>query len=136
MTVSSPPRTSRIPGNPFVDGDGDGRSTAGAPRPTLFRALNEEVHRLADSFGFEGELDLICECERAACRQRIAVSRDAYEAVRRFPTRFLLNGDHIGADDRIVDETDGYVVVEKIGPSAESAILLDPRRQRRDSRSR
>jgi hypothetical protein len=48
--------------------------------------------------------------------------------VRRFPTRYLSKLDHVAADERIVGEDAGYVVVEKIGAAAERAILEDPRR--------
>ena len=114
----------RVPGEPSAQG-----SVAGVPSAVLFRAVNEEVERIADSFAFGEELELVCECEFGPCLARISVSRDAYEAVRRFPTRFLLKAEHVGADDRVVEQTAGYVVVEKIGRTAESAIRSDPRRQ-------
>jgi hypothetical protein len=91
--------------------------------------VNEEVARITDSFAIDEELECVCECDRGDCLHRIALSRDAYEAVRRFPTRFLLKAEHVGGDDRIVEQTAGYVVVEKVGRSAQSAIRLDPRRQ-------
>jgi hypothetical protein len=124
--VSAPSQTLRVTGQPHAD-DHEG-SVAGAPSAVLFRALNEEVARIADSFAFDEELELVCECDRRLCLARISASRDAYEAVRKFPTRFLLKAEHIGADDRVVEQMAGYVVVEKIGRSAEGAIRLDPRR--------
>jgi hypothetical protein len=49
--------------------------------------------------------------------------------VRRFPTRFLVKPGHVTAgSERIVELADGYVVVEKLGASAATAIRLDPRR--------
>jgi hypothetical protein len=95
----------------------------------LFRELNEEIRRIADSFGIDEDLELVCECEHGDCFARLPVSPDDYETVRRFPTRFLIKPEHVGADDRIVHETARYVVVEKIGPSAETAILRDPRKR-------
>ena len=121
--MSAPPRTN-VPGKPSI---GSARSPGQSSHSVLVRAMNEEVARLSDSLAFE-ELELVCECERGDCLHGITVSRDAYEAVRRFPTRFLLESEHLGADDRVVEQTDGYVVVEKVGPDAASAILSDPRR--------
>jgi hypothetical protein len=48
--------------------------------------------------------------------------------VRRFPTRFLVRANHLGLDERIVQETPEYVVVEKVGPGATAAISHDPRK--------
>jgi hypothetical protein len=95
----------------------------------LSRELNEDIRRIADSFGIDEDLELVCECEHGDCFARLPVSPDDYETVRRFPTRFLTKPEHVGPDDRIVHETARYVVVEKIGPSAETAILRDPRKR-------
>jgi hypothetical protein len=83
----------------------------------LFRELNEEIRRIADSFGVDEDLELVCECGHGDCFARLSLSADAYEAVRRFPTRFLTKPEHVGPDDRIVHETALYVVIEKIGPA-------------------
>jgi hypothetical protein len=66
---------------------------------------------------------------RADCFAPISVSRDAYEAIRTFPTRFLTKSEHVNADDRVLQETVVFAVVEKVGPGAETAILLDPRKR-------
>ena len=100
-----------------------------ARRQALFRELNEEIVRIADTFGGDEDLELVCECQHGDCCARLPMSPDSYEGVRRFPTRFLTKPDHIGPDDRVVQETALYVVVEKVGPSAELAILRDPRKR-------
>jgi hypothetical protein len=92
----------------------------------LWRELNEAIHQIADTFGVD-DLELVCECEHADCVAFISVTPDNYETVRRFPTRFLTRAEHVSLDERIVQETALYVVVEKIGPSAGTAILRDPR---------
>ena len=101
----------------------------GARSQALFRALNEEIRRIAGSFTLAEDLELVCECERQDCFARVTVSLDDYEAVRKFPTRFLTKPDHVAAAERIVHETALYVVVEKVGPGAQTAISLDPRKQ-------
>jgi hypothetical protein len=95
----------------------------------LFRHTNEEIRRIADGFAVDDDLELVCECGHGDCFARVCVSSDDYEAVRRFPTRFLMKGGHVGDDERIVQETAGYAVVEKVGRSAAAAILLHPRRE-------
>ncbi len=95
----------------------------------LFRELNEQIRSLADGFGLGTDLDLVCECTNGGCFERITISPEDYEAVRRFPTRFMVKAGHATAEvERIVEEKARFVVVEKIGADAESAIRLDPRR--------
>lgn len=91
----------------------------------LFRRLNEEIRSIAG----EEDLVVMCECVNDACVERLVVPVEVYEAVRRFPTRFLVKDGHVAVDaERSVEEHDGVVVVEKTGAGAEDAIVLDPRR--------
>jgi predicted methyltransferase len=55
--------------------------------------------------------------------------------VRRFPTRFLVKREHVAREgERIVEQNDGYVIVEKYGDAAVTAIQHDPRRASRGDR--
>jgi len=95
----------------------------------LFRAVNEEIRRLADGFPVLGLLAFVCGCDRRDCLARCSLSLADCEAIRRFPTRFLVKAERVGADERTVSETDEYVLVEQVGRGAASAIRLDPRRR-------
>ena len=106
---------------------GASAGTAGIRRQALFRALNEQIRHVAESFAVEELLQLVCECEQGDCLARLPVSPQDYEALRRFPTRFVARADHVCEDERVVKEMAGCVVVEKIGDGAQTAILLDPR---------
>jgi len=108
--------------------DGDGRSLAVAGS-VAFRAVNEQIYLIAERSPSLRRLQLHCECERENCFARLFVAPADYEAIRRFPTRFVIAPEHVSADERIVEETHGYVVVEKLGAAAQAAILRDPRRQ-------
>jgi hypothetical protein len=102
------------------------RTSQDARSQLLFRELNEQLRKVAGG----GDVDVVCECVNGACFDRLAVPLDEYEAVRRFPTRFVVKVDHVAYDvERAVDSHDGYVVVEKSGADAENAIMLDPRRK-------
>jgi len=102
-------------------------STEGAHSQLLVRQLNEQIRSLAGP----DALDIVCECVNGSCFERLIVSLDEYEAVRRFPTRFVVKEGHVAGDiEREVVRLDGAVVVEKSGPDAEQAILFDPRRYR------
>jgi hypothetical protein len=124
MSAAAAHRTVR--GQPAAEEASAG--TAGIRRQVLFRDLNEQIRRIADSFAVEEPLQLVCECEQGDCLARLSVSPQDYEALRRFPTRFLTRADHVCDDERVVQEMDGCVVVEKIGDGAQTAILLDPRK--------
>jgi hypothetical protein len=104
--MSAPSQTEEALGRPAAPGD-DSRGQA------LFRDLNREIRRIADGFGVDEPLELVCECERGDCFARLSVSHREYESVRRSPTRFLVRADHIAPDERVVEERAGYVVVEK-----------------------
>jgi hypothetical protein len=125
--MSAPPQTRKAADQPPVEFEE--RSLAVASGSVLFRAVNEQIHLLAEGFAAEEQLELLCECERENCFARLSVAPADYEAIRRFPTRFLITPEHVSADERIVEETNGYVVVEKLGAAAQAAILRDPRRQ-------
>jgi hypothetical protein len=103
--MSETPQATRAPGS----------KPAPVRARSLFRSLNEEIHRISASFAVEEELALVCECERGDCFARLSVSAEDYEAVRSVPSRFLIKPEHVSADERIVRETNGYAVVEKLG---------------------
>ena len=112
--------------------DRAGAESEGMRGQVLFRQLNEEIRSLAGGFGLDAELDLVCECTNGGCFERLIVSTEDYEAIRRFPTRFLVKPRHdAGQVERIVEETAHFLVVERIGADAEAAIHLDPRRRGR-----
>jgi hypothetical protein len=113
---------------PAADGDG---AASGVLRQVLFRDLNEEIRRIADSFDADEALELFCECELGDCSARLSVSHPQYEAVRRFPTRFVVLADHASSEERIVEvlSGSGSVVVEKVGIGARTAILGDSRKR-------
>jgi len=101
------------------------RSSQDARSQLLFRELNEQIRKIAAG----GDVDAVCECVNDACFDRLVVPLDEYEAVRRFPTRFVVKEGHVTHDvERAVESCAGYVVVEKSGADAEHAIMLDPRR--------
>jgi hypothetical protein len=76
--------------------------------------MNEEIRRLAESYAVADDLDLVCECETHDCFAPISVSPNAYKAVRASAARFLVKRDHVGDDERVIDEAADYVVVEKV----------------------
>ncbi len=100
----------------------------------IFREVNERLRELGETFSLEGELaELVCECGEAGCAERIQMSLAAYERIRSDPTWFVIVPGHEEPDyERVIEETEGYAVVEKLtGGPAEIAISDDPRSKQR-----
>ncbi|MDX6480415.1 MAG: hypothetical protein QOG85_925 [Gaiellaceae bacterium] len=98
-------------------------------RQSLFREVNERVGQLVESFDRLEHVSIICECASTTCHDRIELTRAEYENLRRIPTHFaVLQGHEIPEVERVVEQNERYVTVEKFGESALAAIKLDPRR--------
>jgi hypothetical protein len=101
----------------------DARGHELAKKQALFRAVNEQIRALANGWDLAPELDLVCECGSDGCLSALAVPAATYENVRRFPTRFIVRPGHeVTEYERIVDDGDAFVVVEKVGVGAADAI--------------
>ena len=97
----------------------------------LFREVNERIEALAEDLDLMDEMEIICECAHHGCDERIALTSDSYESLRRVPTHFaVVPGHEIPAVERVVERHEGFIVVEKLGESAIAAVRLDPRRRR------
>lgn len=104
-----------------------GRVERAAENEALFREVNERIIETTPEWA--GEVtSAFCECSAADCFETIDVSRQEYEAVRAKGERFLLlQGHEDPAIERVVERTDRFLVVDKIGEAAEIARDLDPR---------
>jgi hypothetical protein len=95
---------------------------------SLFREVNERIAELNQTFHIEGRSEFLCECSREDCKDPVSISIDEYEAVRSASTRFFVIPGHEDNEvEHVVERTDRYLVVEKIGDAAEEADDLDPR---------
>jgi hypothetical protein len=116
------------------DGNGKGEldlEHRSAAHQMLRREVNERITKLANGNNLRDQIDVFCECGRDECAERLSVSTSDYERVRRFSTHFIvLEGHDVLQSERVVDECDGFVVVEKAGSAGIYAVRVDPRRQR------
>jgi hypothetical protein len=91
-----------------------------------FRELNETSLEAALHGGVFAEF--VCECTRESCDARVSLTVEEYEQVRRSPSRFVLAVGHASTvDERVVDSTARFEIVEKVGDAAKLAELLDRR---------
>jgi hypothetical protein len=113
-----------------TEGTDDERALEIGRRQSLFREVNEQIGGLAEGFDLLDRIPIICECASTDCNERIELTQPEYQSLRRVPTHFaVLPGHEISDVERVVEDHESYVVVEKFGESAIVAIKLDPRRR-------
>jgi hypothetical protein len=96
----------------------------------LFREVNERLRELGEGFSLVAEeAEFVCECGSSTCTEHIRMTLSKYEAVRSNPKRFFVrHGHEIPEYEKVVEEDEGYLVVEKLpGGPAGIAIRDDPR---------
>jgi hypothetical protein len=96
----------------------------------LFREVNERMRWLHTELEHEGELQIICECRNRGCLEPLSLSAASYDAIRRIPTHFIVKAGHEMPDvERVAATFNAYVVAEKTGQDARTAIRFDPRKR-------
>jgi hypothetical protein len=91
----------------------------------LFREVNERVRETVGTF--EGPLEFLCECSNEDCVETVALELAEYEGIRAHRNLFFVVTGHEVLDvNRVVDQGDGYLLVEKI-VAADEVIRADPR---------
>src|SRR5687767_11625983 len=105
----------------------ESRAKRMAANEALFRHANEALRKSDDQIlaiaGF------LCECADPQCEEKLSASGSTYLKVRTDPARFLVVAGHADSEiEKVVEEHDGFHVIEKIGPGREVAERLAPRR--------
>ena len=99
-----------------------------ARNESLFREVNERIAETTSRLGSR-DARFICECPDPTCSERIELTMEEYEDVRRDGTTFLIVPGH--EDKRaesVVEVKDDHAVVEKDHPLVAPLVLaLDPR---------
>jgi hypothetical protein len=109
----------------------DEHAARSARTQCLFRDVNERVREINEAFSIALPLgDWICECARDECVERLPLSQSEYESIRANARRFLVAPDSLHVVDgieNVVDRSDRFWVVEKIGEAGDLAASVDPR---------
>ena len=106
--------------------ENNGRAAKGARNQAVWREVNERIEQVvADA----RHPEFICECADMDCLETLELTIAEYEAIRESPVRFPVIPGHVDTDfARVVEENEGYVIVEKVGVAGEIAERLDPRK--------
>jgi hypothetical protein len=104
-----------------------------AKNQSLFREVNEHIEDIATPSSFTR---FVCECVRPDCNITVEITLPEYEAVRNHPNRFfVIDGHQVEAVEEVVETTERYLVVSKLGKGAAVAEHLDPRNRQRLTRA-
>ena len=100
-----------------------------AQNEALYRAINERLITWEERRAAPDDRHLFfCECGHESCDQRLFITIREYERLRADPMRFGLLREHlIPESERVVEEHDGYVVVEKFEEVRDIVEGTDPR---------
>jgi hypothetical protein len=106
----------------------ESREVRAARNQSLFRAVNERL-KLVDQPFIEdaGTYVVACECADLDCIETLEIGREKYAEIRADARHFVVLEGHVYPDvERVVEECDGYVVVEKVGLAAAVAMAAEP----------
>jgi hypothetical protein len=93
-----------------------------ARNQVIFREVNDRLRALADAVP-DGEAEYLCECSNVDCTDKIELKPFEYEAVRARPKTFFIVPGHERLEvERVVDELNRYMIVEKVVPLDGAAV--------------
>lgn len=102
------------------------RETRAARNQAMFRAVNEKMRELNEALStVSDKYAIACECADSGCIETVHIRQGDYMAVRSNPRQFVVMRGHVvpGVEE-VVSESDGYVVVEKLGAAGQLAAGL------------
>lgn len=105
-----------------------------ARNQALHREVNERIKELNERFdeALTAGGNWICECFDPDCAETMELTLGEYEELRTHKNRFaVLPGHVLETVERVVEQHDNYVLVEKLGRGATYAAETDPRKPER-----
>ncbi len=82
----------------------------------IFRGVNEQIQEGAELHDVTSDQPFHCECARADCTERLMISPQRYQRILAERYCFaLVPGHELAGVERVVEEAERFIVVEKIG---------------------
>jgi hypothetical protein len=98
-----------------------------ARNQSVFREVNERIEEFPPPSSF---VEFVCECANPECSEKVGLTLEEYEDVRRAANRFfVLPGHEIATVEEVTFSNDRYAIVSKLGAAAPVAQKLDPRQR-------
>jgi hypothetical protein len=86
----------------------------------IVRDVNRQIEEGAQLHDISSEMPFHCECAQTVCLEKIDLAASVYEPILADRYRFVVVPEHVLPEvERIVEENDRFVVVEKIGEARE-----------------
>jgi len=99
-----------------------------AQNESAFRSVNESIEAGRGLTDAARPTRFVCECATLGCKELLELLPGDYEAIRGHPRRFVVAPGHeLPEQERVVDRTERYLVVQKTGEAGQAAEELDPR---------
>jgi hypothetical protein len=111
-----------------------------APTHRLKRVMSERERRIGENEAAWREVNeleppdppgmsaVFCECGIVGCTERVLMTAGEYTRVRSTSTTFVVAPGHVlGEAERVVEQSDRFLIVDKHGEAAAVAEDLDPR---------
>lgn len=99
-----------------------------AANEARFREANEQIDEKVQELGsLDRSAPYLCECEEERCTTVVLLTAAEYGHVRSGSRRFVVAPGHEDGDSRVVDQHDGFTVIEKTGEEGRLVEELDPR---------
>jgi hypothetical protein len=100
-----------------------------ANNEAMFRLANERMSGWEEQHATEGVELYFCECSEQDCRQKVGLRKEDYEAVRSDSRRFVIAVGHEIPDvETVIEQHEGWAVIEKSPEVTQTVESLDPRR--------
>lgn len=99
-----------------------------AHNEAMFRLGNERMAGWEERHEEQENELYLCECADPDCAAKVSLSKPEYEAVRSDSRRFFVAVGHEVSDvETVIEEHDGWSVIEKAPEVTETVDRLDPR---------
>lgn len=89
----------------------------------LFRQINEHIVEVSRALPDNEEFQILCECARLDCVDKISLTRDGYTAARLGSDTFIvIPGHHEPEIERVIAQGGTFLVVEKVGEARTASL--------------
>jgi hypothetical protein len=104
-----------------------------ARNEAMFRKANERARAWDERHSDSEVASYFCECAQTKCRERVRLGEADYERIRSDSRRFVIVPGHELPDlETVIEQNEGWAIIEKAPEVAPTVEALDPRRDRRN----
>jgi hypothetical protein len=100
----------------------------------VVRDVNKQIEEGAELHGVESPMPFHCECGQTPCLEKVDLPPSLYERILANRYRFIVVPGHVQPEvERVVEEQEKFLIVEKIGEAREQIDEDHPQQLHRSS---